>query len=121
MALDYVDDTILWVLFVIEIFESILVNLDDFKAKRHPRILVFLNLDYEVNIREEIYLKLEIWIEEYTIRNMIGNLYFETKIKKKTQATAKFHSSSNKIDVISHIYIQKKIHREQCSTGGNRR
>jgi hypothetical protein len=27
----------------------------------HPRILVFLNLDYEVNIREEIYLKLEIY------------------------------------------------------------
>ena len=34
MALDYVDDTILWVLFVIEIFESILVNLDDFLRQR---------------------------------------------------------------------------------------
>ena len=32
MALDYVDDTILWVLFD-KFLESILVNLDDFKAR----------------------------------------------------------------------------------------
>ena len=46
---------------------------------------------------------------EFVLRN---------KDKEKNPATAKFHSSSNKIYVISHIYIQKKIHREQCSTGG---
>ena len=51
---------------------------------------------------------------EFVLRN-------KDKAKKNHQATAKFHSSyssNNKIDVISHIYIQKKIHREQCSTGG---
>ena len=49
---------------------------------------------------------------EFVLRNK------DKHIKKKTQPQQNFFTVLLRIKYTSYIYIQKKIHREQCSTGG---
>ena len=95
----------------------------------HPRILVaILKSRLRGKYKGGNLFKLEyLWyhgIEEYINTNTKHDREFvlrnkDTKIK--TQAQQNF--TVLRIKYTSYIYIQKKIHREQCSTGGkgNRR